>query len=171
MADEAQKEPQSALKQEPIDPKILERFSMGDIQFGEDMKITGEGEGRKIIITLKPDDPSYLDYQKRMKLSMEDARASFSGLDSQGSENEMIATALETKKEEKRILDANAFSRRITVWIKDNEQNLLNQINTPDISSKADNFSDLMQYIGHLFEQRALETILPEQQVGQQQPR
>src|SRR3989344_287 len=53
----------------PIPPE-LERFSKGDITLTSNMMIKGEGENRKLHITISPEDPTYKAYDEELKLAL-----------------------------------------------------------------------------------------------------
>ena len=158
-----------------ISPAILEKFSKGRIQLGEGMMIDGEGEERKITITLTPDDPAYLEYSDRAKRDAQFTSNTVRVIGgSQEFDNKMIAVALAMRGNQKKGLDINAFASKINKYRGDNERNFLKRTEetsgtetTEQLTTDMDNFNDLLTYTYHLFTQNALETILPEQQIGQ----
>lgn len=165
-----------ALPSEPktISPEILEKFSKGEIQLGEGMAIKGEGEERKITITLIPDDdPSYLDYLKRVKSATELARNIGRLAGGNEPENKTIGIALNLRRAEKQTLNNNALYHRVNIYIDGHMQDFSrrteaipeNESGREQLLSEVGNFNDLVEYIGHLIGQNAYEVILPEQQI------
>lgn len=150
--------------QETISPEILAKFSAGEIPLGPDMAIRGEGKERKIIITLPPDDPSYLDYVQKLSLIIEIAINATPTTGNNEPKFKSIAIVLNLKKLHKQVLSWDVLSRKLSAFILEPHNQIPKGKTAEELLLDKTNFSDLIEYIAHLATQNAFEVILPEQQ-------
>lgn len=167
----------SELSEPPISPEILERFSKGDIQLGEGMTIQGEDKERKIIITITPDDPDYLDYKKRLRALMNVISIVQLPENYMTEPEDGVDIGTRRRRSDKQDLSHNIFTRELDAFFETNRENFLKRCDeipkggsTERLFSEVIDFLNLISYAKYLEGRNAFEVILPEQQTHEPKP-
>ena len=163
-----------------ISPKVLEKFSKGDIRLNEHMAIKGEGEKRKLYVSVGPDNPIYsmhTMHENRINLIREEIRkAHRSGnkgaidklLDEMnrlnGFKEELVKGAVSYAQLD--YLDAQGdFLRREKEIPQDRSEGSIRQ--SQKLRTEISDYSDTLKYMLHLVNQRKFEVVFSGQKQNQ----
>lgn len=160
-----------------ISQEGLEKLSKGDIQLSKNLQIKGEGEERKLYIRVKPDDPSYVEYQTNLKSSLKIVEGIHKKLGP--SKQHFINNALDTMNQDKRDFEHLIQTRYADEFRQSKLDDLRRRSKEipgesaesikrkQELDSEAQELQDIIGYIRRLVERSSVKVILPEQKPDQ----